>query len=114
MTSLMKIRCVLTIFLFILSASVSAEIISGPFKDKAECAAFATLSGYDNRISSAQKWGMYEKTLREFDELRPNLRGSARFISEYNYEMNLAAIRATDMVISIKGSRENAAVHLWN
>ena len=28
--------------------------------------------------------------------------------------MNVAAIRATDMVIAIKGKRESAAVKLWN
>ena len=57
---------------------------------------------------------MYESSLRSFDEMRPNLRGTVRFISEYNYEMNVAAIRATDMVIAIKGKRESAAVKLWN
>ncbi|AYD46136.1 hypothetical protein [Yersinia rochesterensis] len=114
MKHLIKMRSAYTAFFLLTSYAASAEVISGPFKDKAECAAFATLAGYDNRISSAQKWGMYESSLRSFDEMRPNLRGTVRFISEYNYEMNVAAIRATDMVIAIKGKRESAAVKLWN
>ncbi|KPR40135.1 hypothetical protein AN672_31395, partial [Citrobacter freundii] len=55
-----KMRSAYTAFFLLTSYSASAEVIAGPFKDKAECAAFATLAGYDNRISSAQKWGMYE------------------------------------------------------
>ncbi len=109
----MRIINALALFL-LASSSVNAEIISGPFKDKAECAAFATLSGYDNRITPEQKWAMYDKTLKEFAQLRQNLLGTSRFITEYNYEMNIATIRATDMVNLIKGERENAAVQLWN
>ncbi|ECS3778081.1 hypothetical protein AB5J03_004465 [Yersinia enterocolitica] len=114
MKRFIKMRNAYAALFLLTSYAASAEVISGPFKDKAECAAFATLAGYDNRISSEQKWGMYESSLRSFDEMRPNLRGSVRFISEYNYEMNVAAIRATDMVIAIKGKRESAAVKLWN
>ena len=93
----------------ILASSAQAVMLSGNVKDLAECAAYATIAGYDNRISADQKWNSYNQALEEYAQMRPNESG-ARLVVLFTEEMNRHAI---DAAIATKGNPA-AAIARWN
>lgn len=99
--------------LAITAFNTNAAVMSGPFKDVATCAAYASIAGYDSRIISEQKWAAYGKSFTLYTKLGRNEQGE-RLVNAYTSEFTNQVIAAMNEVQKMKGSQEEVALKLWN
>lgn len=92
--------------------NTNAAVMSGPFKAVATCAAYASIAGYDSRITSAQKWAAYGKSFTLYTKLGYNEQGE-RLVNAYASEFTNQVISSMNDVRKVKGSQEEVAVKLW-
>ncbi|CAM6855056.1 hypothetical protein [Citrobacter sp. Cpo107] len=105
----MKTSITAAVIGLMLAGNAQAVVISGPVKDLGECAAYATIAGYDNRITSNDKWSAYSMALAAYLQLGRNEQGE-RLVISFTEEMNRNTI---DAMKETKGNPA-AAVAKWN